>query len=83
VHKAFLYNVTDGTYVGIGSNESCAGTGGQASNSVFSGQIAFAGSKNFTIRHYTSTVLASIGLGQACTTGQSEVYAELEFEKVA
>lgn len=81
-HKAFLYNSTDSTYAGIGSNASCSGTSGQTSDSVFSGSVTIASSKAFTVRHYTATANAN-SLGQAVSTGQSEVYTELEFWRIS
>jgi hypothetical protein len=80
-HKAFLYNSTDGTYVGIGSNAATAGTA--ITDSLFSGQFTIAASKNFTVRHWTVSAIASTGLGVPVSSGQLEVYTELEFERLA
>lgn len=82
-HKAFLYNVTDASYVGIGSNAGGTATSGASTDSFFSGRITITSQKDFTVRHYTSTALATIGLGIAATTGQQEIYTELEFWKIA
>jgi len=75
-HKAFLYNVTDGTYALIGSSSASGG------DSVISGVITIAATKAFTVRHWTVTA-TGWGLGQATSTGQVEVYSELTFERVA
>lgn len=79
-HKAFLYNVTDATYTDIGSNAATAATGGSFSDSVISGQFTIATSKTFSMRHITAFAVATLGLGGAVSSGQVEVYAELEFE---
>jgi hypothetical protein len=81
VHQAFLYNATDGTYAGIGF---VASADGRPNDSVVSGQFTIAAAKAFTLRHYTTTSTATIGLGIAGSVpGQIEVFAELEFAKVA
>jgi hypothetical protein len=76
--KLFLYNVTDATYEGNGysSNASVIET----ICTVF-GSFTITSPKNFALRHYTQTAQAT-GLGDAASTGQLEVYAELKFCKV-
>lgn len=83
LNQAFLYNVTDATYTGAGSSTTSAtGISGNGESTVF-GQFTIAATKTFELRHYITTGVAS-GLGLAVSTpSQVEVYAELEFEKVA
>ncbi|MGZ9027385.1 MAG: hypothetical protein ACXW2U_08945 [Telluria sp.] len=79
-HRAFLYNVTDSTYIGLGSN-AWAGTNTMSDSNV-SGEFVLASSKVLALRHYTQAA-GTGGLGGAgSSTGQSVVYAEIEFEKV-
>jgi hypothetical protein len=78
--KLFLYNSSDATYIGIGS--SAGGTNGMG-GSIVNTQFSITASKNFTLRHYTDSATATIGLGEAINTGQVEVYAQLEIIKVA
>lgn len=78
--KATLYNVTDSTYVGIGS----LGTNGQSNagtDSWICGQFTISSGKNFKIRHFTAIGVAS-GLGRAYGIGWIEVFTEAEFWKV-
>lgn len=78
-HKAFLYNSSDATYTGIGSSMVGAGS---SNDSVISGQFSISAQKNYTIRHWTGTATAG-GLGGAASTGQVEVYTEVQIWKVA
>jgi len=83
-HKAFLYNVTDSTYAGVGSNAySISGGSTGVSDSVIYGKLTISSSKVFSIRHYTTAAVATNGLGVAVSSGQVEVYSEIEFVKVA
>lgn len=79
-HKAFLYNTTDLAYTLVGS--SSAAVAGTNIDSNLTGLITIAATKVFKIRHYTTTAAGVGGLGMATTTGQIEVYTEVEFEKV-
>ena len=83
-HKAFLYNSTDASYTGIGTSEYCASGGATAStSSIVTGQFTIAASKDFKVRHFTTTAFASGGLGPAVSSGQVEVFTVAEFWKVA
>jgi hypothetical protein len=81
-HKALLYNVTDGTYPIVGSSAKESVKTSNA-DSLISGQFTITSTKNFTIRHYTTSAVATDGLGQPATIGQVEVYTEVEMWKVA
>lgn len=80
--KLFLYNSSDATYTIIGVN-SGTGSGGIQNAVPISGRFTIAASKNFTLRYYISAAQAVNGLGTALTSGQVEVYSQLEFTKVA
>lgn len=78
-HKAFLYNSADSTYTLIGSSASTPTSSSGVTDSVGCGSFTITASKTFTLRHYTTTGTATSGLGAQVTSGQVEVYAELEF----
>lgn len=83
-HKAFLYNVTDATYPGVGSSaNSVSGGASGTTDSVFSGAMTITATKVFSLRHYTASAVATTGLGNQTNSGQVEVYAELEFLKIS
>jgi len=77
-NRLLIYNVTDATYVALGSN----GSSNNQTHSDAFGQFTITASKVFSLRHWTQSAFAD-GLGEATTIGQVEVYAQLEFEKVA
>ncbi len=82
--RIFLYNSSDSVYTGLGNNTyNNAASSMQDSN--ISGQFTITANKNYTLRHYTETNAGGSGaaLGLATSTGQLEVYSELEFFKVA
>ena len=82
-HKAFLYNSTDASYAGIGTSEySISGATTGTTSSIVSGQFTIAATKDFKVRHYTTTG-AGAGLGVATSSGQVEVYTVAEFWRVA
>ena len=78
-HRAYLYNFTDSTYTILGS--SCYITAG-TNDSIISGQFTIASSKDFVIKHYGSTAVTN-GLGWPVTSGQVEVYTEVEIWKIS
>lgn len=80
--KAFLYNTSDSSYVGIGS-QGGGSTSGALSDSIISGRFTISASKNFKIRYYAGSSVATSGLGAASSSGQVEVYTEAEFWKEA
>lgn len=79
--KAFLYNTSDSAYTLIGSNGSSAVS--NAYDSFIAGQFTIAASKNFKIRHWTTSAQSNTGLGTNAGTGQVEIFTEAEFWKVA
>lgn len=87
-HRAFLYNVTDATYTGVGSSVQALPISGAAANwdSWVSGRFTIAAQKSFSIRYFDNTSLVNTGLGIAASgsgiSGQPEIYTEAEFEKV-
>ena len=80
--QAFLYNSSDSTYALIGTSGN-ANAAANSNASFIGGQFTIASSKNFTIRHYTSAATATNGLGPPSSSGQTEVYTQVEIWKVA
>jgi hypothetical protein len=78
-HKARLWNVTDSTSY-YGSTATTGSSGGVQTDSVFSGFLTIAATKTFQVKHYV-TATQTMGLGLAANSG-TEVYTELEFEKL-
>lgn len=77
---ANLFGTTD-------SNPTLIGSGAISSNtscdSIIVGVFTIAASKSFTIRHYTQTGVAALGLGFAASVpSQVEIYTEAFFEKI-
>lgn len=73
-----LYNYTDSTYIMTGS-----GTPSNGSMDCVEGRFTLSASKEVQLSHYIALTYATIGLGNAASTGQVEVYAELQIWKVA
>lgn len=81
--KGSLYNVTDSSYVIIGTSQavdagSNPGSGGQF-NSRVRGRFSITGTKSFEIRHYASR---NISGGAATDAGSVEVYTDVVISKV-
>lgn len=81
-HQAFLYNTTDSTYPIVGSNGLSNSGDTTNSLSLVRGQFTISSAKVFSMRHYTAAAATS-GLGSQVGSGQGEVYAEIEFWKIA
>lgn len=79
-HKLRLRNVTDTTTVLVGSS---ALVDEAQTDSFLSGRFTIAASKALELQHYTALTQATNGLGVETNAGEVEVYAELEFWKVA
>jgi len=80
--KLFLFNATDSTYLGLGYSQSLpAGTTGTITT-VY-GRFTINGTKNVDLRQFQQNTTGASDLGAAASTGQLEVYAELELRKVA
>lgn len=83
-HRATLYNVSDSAVVLIGSSEYSAPTASVQTSSEFSGRLVLASAKTFSVRHYTSQVTNTTGLGNAVSgSGLNETFTELNITKVA
>jgi hypothetical protein len=75
-HKLRLRNMTDTTTDGIGQSVFTAG--GAETVAHLTARITIGGAKAFEIQHYTDVGRATSGLGNAVTSGELEVYTEVE-----
>jgi hypothetical protein len=67
--QAFLENVTDGAY-------SLLGMSSYQHSSTITGRITITSTKVFRIRHFISSGAGSAGMGNAVSSGQSELYLD-------
>lgn len=77
-----IYNNTDASTLIVGQSAKCNATD---TGSVFCsaiGKFTLAAPKDITVRHYTSAVYSSAGLGFAASSGLGEVYTEVQIKKV-
>ncbi len=78
-----IRNTTDGTTVGRSTNTGTMNA--VAENNLVHGscQVTIAGNKNFELQYYHTVAVANVGLGSPINSGESELYAWVEIEKVA
>lgn len=84
-HRAWLFSVTDGGVVKLGTTE-FTGSGDQVqTRSLVRGRFAIVTSKVFKVQHYTDAAVPTQGLGGNGTDPYvgSSVYTEARFWKVA
>lgn len=83
-HRSFLWDVTNGGSVRVAEGGSMVGANGVTTLSVI-GQCEFtiATTRIFSIAHWTSTNLASTGLGYAAAATVNEIYTQVFIEKVS
>jgi hypothetical protein len=77
-HKLELFNDTDTSYDLIGRNARSASADDMVTHTELHGLLTLGASKTFELRHDIETARATSGLGIAVSSGNVEVYAELE-----
>jgi len=82
-HRIFLYNVTDTAVEILGGSEYAIASGTNQTRSVMFGRFTITAEKDFEIRHYTQSAIATNGLGVNCSDGRTEVYTNAQIWKVA
>lgn len=88
-HHAVLWNATDSSLVLNGTTEHIVSTSVLTTRSFVMGRFTIGASKALEVRHFTTTALATFGLGVATNqndpggSSMSEVYTIAEFWKVA
>lgn len=80
LHKCKIRNTSDGSDTLIGTAEYTDGAA--TSTSIVEGQFTITASKNFELQHRVSNTVATVGRGNPCTFGDSEVYAVVEIWKI-
>ena len=83
--KAYIYNVTDATYVAIGMGMNCSGPGQADPVTIYSsvsGRVVITSTKLFELRQFLNTNNTN-GFGDPVSDGKNEMYAELEIIKEA
>lgn len=81
-HRAFIYNVTDGTTVLTGRNAYSSASDLVVTDAVVSGVFTVAASKALDLRHYTQAAAATYGLGVKINDGFTEIYSEVKLWKI-
>lgn len=71
-----LRNITDTTTTLSGGNSTDEGTN-LSQTYTLQGRFTIAAQKTFELQHYTTSAVATFGLGVACSTGESEIYADV------
>ena len=79
--KIRLRNTTAGTTSIFGETDFAA-TGSGAS-AVIRGYLVLTGSTNFELQYWATTLSATVGLGVATSSGEGEVYANIQIQQVA
>lgn len=83
VSHAKIYNVTDAADALVGSVAFSHPTNGNSNVlNHFSGEITIAAAKTFELQYYCAAAKASNGLGTTTAQGVSEIFAQVEIEKV-
>ena len=85
LHQAWLYNYGLGTKPVLGTSESANFNRGSI-RSIIKGYFTVTSTSSnnnvFEIRNRCNTTSSTYGLGEACNLGTSEVYTEVEIEKI-
>jgi len=79
-HQLRFRNVTDGTTAVNGTSELSNDGDYSMTNSLLYGRFTIAAEKDFELQHYTE-LTSSASLGNATSSGQVEVYAEVYIEQ--
>ena len=83
--KIRLRNTTDNATVVVGGNiyANAGGGGGDGFQMLLRGQFTIAASKNLQLQYYVNSGQATNGLGQAESSGEIEIYGEVELTRTA
>jgi hypothetical protein len=81
--KNRLQNMTDGTTIGIGTNQANGGGAGDSAITIVEYYFTLASSKAIALQTRVTTSIATDGLGNRCNFGDTEVYSQLTITKVA
>lgn len=79
-HRVRIRNISDGTTALLGKG--AYDDTGQEGFAMVSGIFTIADSKTFELQHYTQTAIAVNGLGIAVSSGETEIFSQVELQKV-
>lgn len=83
-HQCALYNVTGSTYDLYGSSSRASSANQESGESWIIKELTVSGgSKTYELRHWVGTTKTTNGLGLSTGSGGTEVYAQIEIEKIA
>lgn len=83
-HQCSIYNVTGSTYDLYGSSSRASNANQESGESWIIKQLTVSGgSKTYELRHWVGTAKTTNGLGLASNSGGTEIYAQIEIEKIA
>lgn len=80
-HKARLRNVTDDATVFVGSSCYADTASGTQNDSFMTGMFTITGEKTIEMQHFTELSRFTNGLGVPTSSGEIEIYAEIEITK--
>jgi hypothetical protein len=81
--KLRLRNTTDSTDAIIGMTLYMSSGAGAGNTGLLNGYFTIAGTKDFELQYRVSTSQATFGLGVGANFGVSEIYSQIQIEKVA
>lgn len=81
--KLRLYNVTGSATVIVGSNDYSASTGSAQCKSFLTGRFTVTASQTLALQHYIAVAQATNGLGVGATSGELEIYTEVELWRIS
>jgi len=81
-HRIRIRNTTDSTSAVLGSSEWAQSGGTIQNRSVCSGEVTITAAKAFQLQHYTQSTVATNGLGNAASSGESEIFSVVEILKI-
>lgn len=81
-NRARLRNITAGATTLLGSSVNSNTGTGDVIHSIISGYFTISVSTTFQIDHYTTSANATNGLGNAVSSGESELYCNIKIQKI-
>jgi hypothetical protein len=79
--KIRLRNTTAGTTAVNGETDFASG--GQGASANLRGYVVLTGSTNLELQYWATTASATVGLGVATSSGEGEIYANIQIQQVA
>ncbi len=80
--RLYVYNTSTSATVLLGTSLRSSSADTEGFNTTVSGQITLGSTGVLELRHYIAGAFATLGLGDAVSDGQTEVYASMEITKI-